>query len=113
MRAYRKQDYSRAGWWPAARTGIFVALVVAVLVGLMEFAYILANPGFYEQYGEIYLTRMTSEGASATEIAAAKEQMEAYAFMANPVVSGVFYFFETTLVGTVAAMIIAIFMRKK
>lgn len=113
MRAVRKMPETNPGFWPVVRTGILVALVIALLVGLMEFGYILSNPEFYDQYGEMYLSRMKADGAPEAEIAAAQQQIEDYAFMANPVVSGVFYFIETALVGSVAALIMGIFLRKK
>lgn len=113
MRAVRKQAETQPGFWPVVRSGILVAVVIAFLVGLMEFGYILSNPGFFEQYGELYLSRLQADGAPEVEIAAARQQMEDFAFMANPVANGIFYFIETALIGTVSALIMGIFLRKK
>ena len=93
--------------------GILVTLVVALFVGLMEAAYISFNPEFMEQAQDIYLKRMVADGASATEIADMQTQMESYAWMKQPALSGLFYFVETMLVGSVASLILALLIRKK
>lgn len=111
LRVFKKNSQKAPTYWALVKQGIFTALVVAVCVGLMEFAYVLINPEFMEQYGNLQVQKMIQDGASAAEIAALREEMEQFSFMANPIAMGVFYFFETAILGSVASLIISIFFR--
>jgi hypothetical protein len=75
--------------------------------------YLYLNPGFMEQYAEITLKRMMEQGAGAEKMAAYKKEMEQYKWMASPVGMGLFYFFETAVLGTIMSLFVAIFARTK
>ncbi|MFN0158098.1 MAG: DUF4199 domain-containing protein [Bacteroidota bacterium] len=47
MRAFRKSIPPPHGFWQVTKTGVLIALLVAVFVGAMEFIYMqFMNPGF-------------------------------------------------------------------
>jgi hypothetical protein len=70
------------------------------------------NPDFMEASKQMYEEHMRQSGSSQAEIEAAKKQMEAWSFMGTPLGAGVFYLFETLLVGTVVALIAGLFVRR-
>lgn len=94
-------------------SGLLVSAVVAAFVGLMEAGYSIANPDFMEQYGKLYLESKQAAGASEQELQEMKKYMEDYKWMQNPAASGIFYFFETFLLGVVFSAIGSFFFRKK
>lgn len=93
--------------------GFIVAVVIALCVGIMEAGYLWANPNFMEQYGKLYIESKQASGATEAEITEIKKQMEDYSWMQNPAAGGVFYFFETLLLGSVFSAIGSFFFRKK
>lgn len=111
LRVIKKASTTPLTYWQLVKQGVLTALVVAICVGLMEVAYILINPDFMEQYANLQLQKMTSEGASPEKITEFKSELEQFAFMAKPIPMGVFYFFETAILGAVASLIIALFFR--
>ena len=111
IRVFKKNSESAPSYWALVKQGVFTALVVAVCVGLMEAVYMAINPAFFAQYGQLKLDEMIASNAPAEEIAQFKQDMEDYAFMASPLVNGVFYFFETAILGSVLSLIVALFFR--
>lgn len=111
LRVIKKGTTPPLSYWQLVKQGVLTALVVAVCVGLMEVAYILINPDFMEQYGQLQLQKMKSEGATLEEVIEFKSEMKRFSFMAKPLPMGVFYFFETAILGSVASFIIALFFR--
>ena len=73
LRYYKKQ-HGAPGFKDLFLAGLYTALVVALLVGLMEMVYMLANPGFMDQYAELTTKRMAEEGANTEKIAAYKQK---------------------------------------
>ncbi len=113
IRYFKKQHGGLGSFKELFLAGLYTALVVALLVGLMELVYILVNPGFFEQYGELTTRKLVEEGASAEAIAKHKQSMDAYKWMANPAAMGIWYFFETAIIGTIVSLIVALFARTK
>jgi len=113
MRLMAKKQTDTYTYMQAVMPGVVVALLAAVWVGLMEGTYIIVNPEFYESYGQYYMEKLQAEGASAAEIEAARAQMESFSWMANPWASGLFYFVETFLVGSIGAFIMGLFFQRK
>ena len=111
IRVYKKGSETPPSYWSLVKQGVFTALVVAICVAIMEAAYMMLNPEFMDQYGQLRLDKLIAENASAEEIAAFKAEMEQYEFMANPLAMGVFYFFETAILGSVVSLIASIFFR--
>lgn len=108
------QEAKTVSYGSALLSGVKVAVVVAVIVGFMEFAYVQWwNPDFTEQYGKLMLEGMEKSGATPAKIAEAKQQMEAFAWMRNPLAMGAFYFVETVVIGTIGALILALLYRTK
>ncbi len=98
----------------ALLSGVKVAVVVATVVGFMEFAYVQWwNPEFMEQYGKLMLEGLEKSGATDAKIAEMKQQMEAFAWMRNPLAMGAFYFAETMVIGTIGSLLLALFYRTK
>lgn len=113
IRHFKKQQPEQSVFKRLFLAGLYTALVVAVLVGLMEFAYMLANPGFMDQYASLSIQKMEESGASAAEIAKQKQMMENMKWMANPAAMGIFYFIETTILGSIMSLILALLMKGK
>ena len=57
VRYFKKQNGGQGSFKQLFLAGFYTALVVAVLVGLMEFVYMLINPEFMDQYATIMETR--------------------------------------------------------
>lgn len=112
IREWRKLPDVPLNWWNLAKAGIAVALVVALFVGLFEMAYAWANPNFMEEYGRLYIENLQNSGTSEVEVAQAKQQMADFAWLKNPLASGGFYFAETSIVGALAAALLALFFKK-
>ncbi|HEU4471412.1 MAG TPA: DUF4199 domain-containing protein [Flavisolibacter sp.] len=113
IRHFKKQLGGQGSFKQLFLAGIYTSLVVALLVGLMEFVYMLINPGFMEQYGSLMSERLKAGGASAAEIAAHEQQMASYKWLANPAAMGVFYFLETAVLGTIMSVIVALVKKTK
>lgn len=113
IRHFKKQNGGGGSFRQLFLAGVYTALIVALLVGIMEMAYLYMNPGFMEQYAEITSKRMMEQGASAEKLEAYKKEMEQYKWMASPVGMGLFYFFETAILGTITSLIVALFARTK
>jgi hypothetical protein len=113
MVAYRRGTSGPLSYRSLITVGVLVALITAVFVGLMEYTYIaFINPDFYEQYGRMMTEGMRAKGASAAELAATRQEQESYAWMANPLMAGLFYFLETAVIGTILSLIGAPFLRR-
>ena len=94
--------------------GIQVVLVIAIIVGLMEYGYIqFWNPGFYDQYGAIMLQHLKDSGVAQDVIARAQDQLASLEWMKSAVTTGIFYFVETFIVGTIGALLVAWFFKPK
>lgn len=113
IRHYRKQQQEQSGFKKLFMAGVYTALVIALLVGLMEFCYMLLNPDFMEHYASLNEQRLVESGASAEKLARNREMMESMKWMANPAAMGVFYFVETMILGTIMSLILAFFFRPK
>ena len=111
IRAYKRTAQTPPTYWSLVKQGVLVSLVVAGCIGIMECVYIALNPDFYEDFAAMYIKHLQENGASASELAEVSGQMESYRWMQNPFMTGVFYFFETLLIGTVMALITARFSR--
>ena len=112
MHTYKKSS-TGVNYWAVAVQGIQVALLVGVIVGIMEYCYMILSPGFYEKYGHMYVAQMKHNGASMEALKQVKLEMNNYKWMQNPLMTGIFYFFETFLIGTTAALILGIFLKNK
>lgn len=113
IRTFKKQNNGQLTYRQAAKQGIMVALVIAVCIGLMESIYIIMEPGFYEKYGKLYAGQLKAKGASAEKINEMKAEMDKYKWMQNAPMTGLFYFFETALIGTIGSLIMARFFKTK
>lgn len=112
IREWQKQPSARLDWVALAKSGVAVALVVALFVGIFEASYSWLNPNFMDDYGQLYLQNMKNMGAAEAEIADFQRQMAEFAWMKNPLACGGFYFAETAIIGALAAGLAALFMRK-
>ncbi|HEX6334686.1 MAG TPA: DUF4199 domain-containing protein [Flavisolibacter sp.] len=113
LRYYKQQHGGHATFKQLFLAGLYTVLLVAALVGMMELVYMLINPEFMNQYAELSTRRMQEQGASADQIRAHQQQMESYKWMANPVAMGLFYFFETAVLGTIMSLATAAIMRSR
>ena len=113
IRYFKKQNGGRGSFKQLFLAGVYTAVVVALLVGLMELVYILINPEFFTQYGELTTRKLVEEGASAEVISKHKQNMESFKWMANPAAMGTWYFFETAIIGTIVSLLVALFLRTK
>jgi len=94
--------------------GLQVVLVIAVIVGLMEYGYVqFWNPDFFDQYAKLAIQQLQNSGMTDAMIARAEEQMNALAWMRTPIITGLMYFIETFVVGVVGVLLAAFFFRSK
>lgn len=113
MWAYRKTEPENLSYWNICGSGILIAIVIATLVGIMEFSYLhFINPEFFEQYSKAYLAEIRKSGMSEKEITEFQRQMNELSWMRTPVMNGIFYFFETFIIGSIDSMLISIFLKR-
>jgi hypothetical protein len=113
MLAYRKSIAGPVEYSRVFLVGMLVAVVTAVFVGLMEYSYMaFINPGFIDQYISITQDAMRQKGSTQAEINATLAEMKNFEWMRNPLLTGLFYFVETSVVGTILSLIAAIFTRR-
>lgn len=113
IRYFKKQNGNTANFRQLFLAGLYTALVVALLVGLMEMAYMLINPDFMDQYAELTTRKMQEEGATTAAIASHKADMDKYKWMANPALMGIFYFFETAILGTLISLVVSLILKTR
>jgi hypothetical protein len=113
IRTYRRSQPAPVRYMGLVKAGLLCALAVGLCVGLMELIYIAMNPGFMDSYGKIYIEGLEKGGASAEEIAQAKQYMDDYKWMSTPALAWMFYFVETFIVGMIGSLIISIFFKPK
>lgn len=109
----REKTAGRISFKAAFRPGWLTGLIISVFVGLMEGVYIVVNPGFMQQYSQIYTQKLNAEGKAA-EAAQFQAEMKSWEWMANPWAMGGFYLVETLfLASAFAALLALIFSRMK
>ena len=113
IRFFKKGNGGQGSFKQLFLAGLYTALIVALLVGLMELVYVLINPGFMEQYGQIVTTRLKQQGADAAELAKHQKTMEDMKWMGTPAGMGIFYFLETAVLGTIISLIVALIAKPK
>lgn len=113
IRTYRKSQSIPIRYAGLLKTGLLCSAVVGICVGLMELIYLTMNPDFMDSYGKLYIEGLENNGASAEKIAEAKQYMEDYQWMSNPLLAGAFYFVETFIIGAIGSSIVSIFYRQK
>lgn len=113
MVAYRKNIAGPISYGRAFKVGLLIALVTGVFVGGMEATYIAYNPDFYDQYARLMVESKKAEGAGEAELEKVRQEQADYQWMATPGMTGIFYFFETAVIGTIISLIAARFARRK
>ena len=113
MRTFIRKSGQSFNYWQIVKQGIMVTLLVAFLIGIMEYVYMIVNPDFYENYGNMYTSQLKLHGATTETLDRAKQEMSNYKWMQNPLMTGIFYFFETAVIGSVASLIIGLFLKKQ
>ena len=113
LRAFRNQEAGPVNFRPLLRTGVLLALVVAVMIGLMEGAYVFFNPDFYDHYMAAYIRHLQATGAGEEEVRQIRDSMSQGGFMKTPLANGLYYFFETACIGNIATLALAMFMRNR
>jgi hypothetical protein len=116
MRA-QKKEWSESGqsvkYMNIVKVGLMVSLIVALFVGMGEFIYISVNPEFFNQYGDLMVRKLEANGAPPQEITDLRQSMEDFKWMQNPIGSGIFYFFESFVIGAIISFIFGIFLKPK
>lgn len=113
MVTYRKNTGGTITYGRIFMVGMLVSLVIALFVGAMEYAYLaFINPDFYGQYGKAMIEGLQQAGASAAELEEARQQQQDYAWLTTPVMTGIFYFVQTAVIGIIFALMAAFFLRR-
>lgn len=112
MRAFRKDAIS-PNYMGVVKIGLLVTLIIAVFIGIGECIYIALNPDFMDKYGAVHIRSLQAEGATPEQITAYQQELESFSFMKNPFFTGIFYFFETFIIGAIITLIFGIFLRPK
>ncbi|HEX6914554.1 MAG TPA: DUF4199 domain-containing protein [Chitinophagaceae bacterium] len=113
IRYFKKQNSGEGTFRQLFLAGLYTALVIAMLVGLMELLYMWLNPQFISQYAELSTRKLQESGASAERIAEHKKQLEQFSWMASPAIMGVYYFLETAVLGAICSAIVGLLMRRR
>lgn len=112
MLAYRRRTPGPISYSSILRVGIGVAAVTALLVGAFEAAYVAANPDFFEHFARLSEQALRATNPTQADLKAFHQKQQDFAFMANPLAMGAFYFIETLLMGSAFALVGAIFGRR-
>lgn len=115
MRAQKKEWIESAQskkYMDIVKIGLIVSAIIAVFVGIGEAIYISINPDFYDQYCALMAKKYAAEG-TPEKIANMQQFLENFSWVKTPLGSGVFYGFQSFVLGAVIAFIFGIFMRQK
>lgn len=112
MRSFRK-DPGNSAYMSIVKTGLMVALIVSIFIGIGETVYMAANPGFYDKYAEMEIKSLQEKGVPPEGIAEELKIREDMKWMANPAMAGIFCFLGIFIVGAVASFLLGIFLRSK
>jgi hypothetical protein len=112
MKSFTK-DPDNTTYMSVVKTGLMVALIVSVFIGIGETIYTAANPGLFDKYGEMEIQNLQAKGASLEEIAEERKMREDFRWMANPALAGILCFFGLFFIGAIASFIFGIFMKQK
>jgi len=113
IRESRQKSVEPPSFGSLLKTGILFTLIVSFMVGFMQMAYLYFNPDFFEKYAGLYLAQMKAAGKSAEEINMAKKVMETETVMKTPWANGIFYFFLTAFIGSIAALAFSMILRPR
>ncbi|HEY9046379.1 MAG TPA: DUF4199 domain-containing protein [Ohtaekwangia sp.] len=95
--------------------GLLITLIAAIVYALSwEIYYNTVAPDFTQKYAQYYLAKMKSEGASETEMAQMRTEMESLNEMyKNPLIRFAMTIAEIAPVGIVITLISAALLRRK
>jgi hypothetical protein len=116
IKTYRDQyENGMISFWSACKIGLGIAVVASIIYALTwEIYYRFDGGGYMENYTTSYLENMRAEGATESELAAKKSEMqkfnEAYE---NPVVRFAMSLVEILPVGILITLISAALLRKR
>ncbi|HEX2787220.1 MAG TPA: DUF4199 domain-containing protein [Ignavibacteria bacterium] len=110
MKSLRK-DPNNSTYMSVVKTGLMVALIVSVFIGIGETVYTALNPGLYDKYGEMEIQSLQEKGVSPEGIAEERKMREDLRWMANPVMAGIFCFLGIFVIGVIVALILGIFLK--
>jgi hypothetical protein len=116
IRNYRNKELNGViSLGQAFKTGALIAFVgstMYVVVGL--FYYYFFAPGFLDKYTEHVMIEAARSGATATELAAKKEEMAQFKVMyRNPLFAILISYAEVLPVGLVVALISSLILKRK
>lgn len=116
MRSFKKEASSKEGnagvsYGSVVLIGIGVSAVVAIAIGAAECSFMLMNPNFIQDYGTGMMNSMRAQGVSEQVIQQSAAEMQRFSFVQNPLLVGVYYFFETFVIGAISALIFAFFLK--
>lgn len=112
MKSFRK-DPGNSTYMSVVKTGLMVALIVSIFIGIGETIYMAVNPGFYDKYGEMEIKSLQEKGIPSEGIAEELKMREDMRWMANPAVAGIFCFLGIFIIGAIASFLLGIFLRSK
>lgn len=112
MKSFRK-DPGNNTYMSAVKTGLMVALIVSIFIGIGETIYIAVNPGFYEKFGEMEIKSLQEKGVPPEGITEELKMREDMKWMANPAVAGILCFLGIFIIGAITSFLLGIFLRSK
>lgn len=116
IRNYRNKELNGViSLGKAFKTGALIAVLGSTIyVGVWLFYYYLFVPDFIDKYSEHAIIQATRNGATATELAAKKEEMQQFAKMyENPVFVILISYAEVLPVGLVVAFVSSLILKRK
>jgi hypothetical protein len=112
MKSFRKNP-DNTTYMSVVKTGLMVALIVSIFIGIGETVYMAVNPDFYDKYGEMEIQSLQEKGVSPEGIAEEIKMREELRWMANPVLAGIFCFLGIFIIGTIVSFLLGIFLKPK
>ncbi|HVG23127.1 MAG TPA: DUF4199 domain-containing protein [Thermoanaerobaculia bacterium] len=115
VRSYREKFGGTISFGRALGVGLLIVLIASTFyVVAWEFTYFNFMPDYLDKYAAVELQKMQAKGASAAEMATARQEMEHFKTLyANPFINVGMTFMEIVPVGLVMALVSAAILRRK
>ena len=110
--SFRNNSNSATGFRSLFVVGLAAATILAHIVGLFEFFFILTHPAFFDLYMRVQEQLANQGNISAEQLQHTRHIAESMRFMQTPLMNGIFYFVETLLIGALSAALASFGLRR-
>ncbi len=107
IRLHRRTHSDNATLKSLFLVGLAASTIIAHFVGIMEYAWTSAHPEFFEVYMNSQVLQAQQSGMDPEKIQQLRTGAEQMKFLQTPLMSGIFYFVETMIIGALSSLVSA------